>query len=262
MGALRLRLLILLWHGPFVVVMLSTAACPRPTASLSVEADAGSAMPRVRDAGGSAMPEVRDAGVDQADGANEPSKREALTKAVGTYKLASIQSNTGANTLLDIWTRQGRWSASSSHLVGGASGFHREAAAIELTREDIAALGSMSVVVDATLTVRVLAKGKILVQTPFDEARMDYRIHDRDAGDRSELSQLDANTRFVDGQWYLSFIDGVKYADVFATHSGFRFVDEERAGKSSLTYSPANDSFDMRLFPESCCDEDRFHFVK
>jgi hypothetical protein len=235
-----------------VLVVLGLAACSK-THPTQATPDTPVSVP---DAGDGASPSPADASIEGSAPVPTRSKRAALTKAIGTHALESISGFSGANTLYDVAKEHGRWTATTSMNIGGT----RQASSLHLTRQDVEAFGAMRVEVDGALTVRVLAKGKTLLETPFDESHMDYRFHAAH-DDRSELSKLQPSTRFVDDQLMLSLVDGVKYSDVFATKTGFIDADSA-AGPVTLSYAPADDSFEMHLYGASCCSEYDFRFVR
>ncbi len=92
-------------------------------------------------------------------------KRKTLTSLVGTHPLMAISASAGANTLLDFYKENGKWTADGSSLHQA----QREGFDIELIQDDYDKLASYTITVQADLTVVIACKNKHYFTIPFND---------------------------------------------------------------------------------------------
>jgi len=100
-------------------------------------------------------------------------KAAVLRGAQGTYSLKTISGSIGSQPQYDTWRERGAWRSTTWSISTG----RRVDDYASLTRADRALLDSMQVSVDAALTVRFSAAGKVLLEIPFAQGP-DYRVRE------------------------------------------------------------------------------------
>lgn len=100
-------------------------------------------------------------------------KRKTLTSLVGTHRLMAISASAGANTLLDFYKENGKWTADGSSIHEGT----REGFDIELIQDDYDKLASYTITVQADLTVVIACKNKPYFTIPFNDNGMLFDLN-------------------------------------------------------------------------------------
>ncbi len=173
-------------------------------------------------------------------------KRDMLGAAIGRYPLASISSFMGANALGDTLRENGRWKSFESSINGG----QREGQDIALTATDVALLNGLGVVVEADLSVRLVARGKTVLQIPFRPDGMDYRVDRPHSGVITDkLKKLSAATIVRDERVYLLVRDGVDYSDRLS--GSFMATAGDIV---TVSYSLVEQTLSIEFKDGECCD--------
>jgi outer membrane murein-binding lipoprotein Lpp len=100
-------------------------------------------------------------------------KRKTLTSLVGTHPLMAISASAGANTLLDFYKENGKWTADGSSIHQA----QREGFDIELIQDDYDKLASYTITVQADLTVVIACKNKPYFTIPFNDNGMLFDLN-------------------------------------------------------------------------------------
>jgi hypothetical protein len=173
------------------------------------------------------------------------SKAAILTQAAGVYVLEGISGSMGANGMYDTWKEGRTWRSN----VSGISGGMRQASAVRLTRGDLTLLNSISVTVDAALTTRLHASGKVVLEIPFTPTGMQYNIskpHNSVVTD--QFARYGPDQSIVGDALVLLVRDEVDYN---AALSG---SFELQAGDIvTVSYLPMNNAFSVSFREGSCC---------
>lgn len=177
-------------------------------------------------------------------------KKEVLTQAIGVYKLHSISGALGVNTLFDTYKESGRWKSFSSNVIDGK----REATQIKLTNKDAMLLNDLVLEVDKNLHIKLLSGRKLLVEIPFNENGMDYKV---ESDTNSYFKDYNSNTIFSENQLILLASDNIDFSGVI-----FGNFDVIASDHLLLTYSQEADAFYLDIFRENCCDKNLFVFKR
>lgn len=177
-------------------------------------------------------------------------KKEALQDAVGTYYLESANGAIGANGMFDIFKENGAWKSAVSAISGGM----REGYENEISKDELSLLNSTRITVDSALAVRLIVREKMLLEIPFNETGMLYKM------DKPSLSVLDEvlkklapSTTYVEEELYLAALQSVDYSNALPV--------EVASGMLVLSYSPGSSSFRIHI-AQSCCDNNLLVFAK
>ena len=172
-------------------------------------------------------------------------KREMLGAAVGKYPLSSIASFAGANSLGDTLKKNGRWTSFESSISGG----RREGQEIPLAASDVALLNNLGIVVEPDLSVRLVARGKTVLQIAFRPDGMDYRLDGRHSEVIADkFKPMSTATIVLDERLYLLVRDGVDYT---APLSG-SFMSSA-SDIIVVSYSLVDKTISMQFKDGQCC---------
>ncbi|MBP0590759.1 hypothetical protein J8I87_13750 [Paraburkholderia sp. LEh10] len=181
------------------------------------------------------------------------SKREILTQAIGTYALDGISGAAGANGMSDSWRENGRWKSNVSAISMG----RREFSNVNLTREDLHRLNSMTVIVDASLTTHLSVDGKVLLSIPYRDASMQYEISQpHDSVIEDELKTMSPATTVHDEHLYLLASDAI---DLVTAMSGSYLLDDN-LDIVTVSYAIVDKTFEINLLNGNCCGGTVFTF--
>ena len=171
-------------------------------------------------------------------------KAAVLRAAIGTYPLQSIGGSEGANGMYDTW-REGRaWRSNFSSLSQG----RREASEADLTPADQKLLNSMQVSVDANLTTRFSAGGKVLLEIPYTpgpDVRMN-KPHNSVITDN--LARYSRKQSVVEDALSLLLRDEVDYSD--ALKGSYELNPSDVL---LVLYKPAEQAFSLEFHDGDCC---------
>ena len=199
--------------------------------------------------------EVHDYPTERFTANKSKSKKEILQDSIGVYALKSISGLLGANTLFETEKVNKNWQSGSSSISVGM----REQQDHALASDDIKLLNSMRIEVDTALTIKFFAREKLLLEIPFKEAGMQYRMnkpHSSVLDD--ELKNYSPATTFVDKNLYLAALDNIDFSDTISPNN-FLIVND---GIVTLSYSLENDSFEIKIQVAACCDNNTLTFAK
>ncbi|WP_347555294.1 hypothetical protein [Robbsia sp. KACC 23696] len=177
------------------------------------------------------------------------SKRDILTNAIGTYKLAKVSGSGGINTMWDTVIRNGRWKSDISNIGSG----RREESDVPLTPDDRWQLNNMTVTVDRSLTTQLSLAGKVLLTIPYRDSGMQYEItRQHDSVTDADLKNLPSSSIVQNETLYLLASDK---ADSIPTISGRYLHNDEydNAGIVTVSYSIVDKTFDIYLKANTCC---------
>ena len=180
------------------------------------------------------------------------SKKLILSEGIGEYKLNSISSLMGMNSLLDHQIENDKWIASGSSNSGGM----REGYDIDLSEDDLAKLNSMSIIISNDLTLSLSCNGTTFFNTPFKEDGMSYFLNKAPSEYSSYMSEnLTENNTIIDEYLYLYAKDKIAEADLeFLQFVGIL------ADAAVLKYNTKTKEFELTIFYGECCDNATFIF--
>jgi hypothetical protein len=139
------------------------------------------------------------------------SKKLILSEGIGEYKLNSISSLMGMNSLLDHQIENDKWIASGSSNSGGM----REGYDIDLSEDDLAKLNSMSIIISNDLTLSLSCNGTTFFNTPFKEDGMSYFLNKAPSEYSSYMSEnLTENNTIIDEYLYLYAKDNCEESEL------------------------------------------------
>ncbi len=177
--------------------------------------------------------------------AHEATKKEILQNAVGIYSLTEIEGYYIVHTS-DVHTRKegGKWMSFSSGVAGNRT---REIQDNTLSPSDIDMLNAMYVAVDTDLSVKFFAKGKLLLELPFNENGMEYHINEsaQDWYKASILEKLSPSTTLLNSDLYLAAIDNIDYSGTISSDN----FDLANSGAMIISYY--DPSFNIEIFGSS-----------
>lgn len=183
------------------------------------------------------------------------SKREILTKAIGTYVLDSISGSGGANTMWESWRKNGTWTSNVSSIEQA----RREFSDVDLSHDDLRVLNGMMISVDASLATHLAVGNKVLLTIPYRDAGMQYEINQpHDSTVEEDLAKMSPSTTVLDERLYLLARDAT---DLAQSMSG-NFLPLEHADIAILDYSVTAKAFEVYLRDGNCCDGAVFRFVR
>ncbi|VWD04073.1 hypothetical protein [Burkholderia contaminans] len=181
------------------------------------------------------------------------SKREILTRAIGTYVLDSISGSGGANGMWDSWREKGRWKSNISAIAMA----RREFSDVSLTREDLRRLDSMTITVDPALAIRLSVEGHVLLSIPYRDAGMQYEIgHSGDSTVENELKTLSPATTVHDEPLYLLARDAIDFVPAMSGS----FLPNDHLDIATVSYAVVDKTFDVYLQQGNCCGGTVFTF--
>jgi hypothetical protein len=181
------------------------------------------------------------------------SKREILTRAIGTYALDRVSGSGGANAMWDTWRDRGRWQSNVSSLEQA----RREASDVTLTREDLRRLNSMTVSVDNSLTTRLSVDGKVLLSIPLLEAGMQYEISlSHDSVVEDDLKTLSPATIVQDEYLYLLARDAIDFVPALSGN----YLPDDVMDVVTVRYSVVGKTFEVYVRDGNCCGGTVFTF--
>ena len=180
------------------------------------------------------------------------SKKLILTEGIGEYKLNSISSLMGMNSLVDHYIENGKWIASGSSNSGGM----REGYDIDLSKDDLAKLNSMSIIISNDLTLSLSCNGMTFFNTPFKEDGMSYFLYKAPSEYSSYMSEkLTENNTIIDEYLYLYAKDNCEESELT-----FINIAEISADAVVIKYDFKIKQFEMVLFYGDCCDNSTYIF--
>lgn len=184
--------------------------------------------------------------------AESSKKKELLASLIGEHSLESVSGFTGANTMMDYYIVDGKWTAGGSSNVGGM----REGFDLELTDADIQKLSTAKIIVKEDLSVVYSCNGKTYFDIPFKEDGMEYLLDKPSENYYSALPEnVDANSTFVNGILYL-------LAQNVAQEQLMNEIDimQLMADAVVISYNQEAGEFSMSLFYAECCDNSIYTF--
>jgi hypothetical protein len=182
------------------------------------------------------------------------SKKEILAAAAGSYTLSTISGAGGANAMWDTWNEKGRWTSTMSALSRG----RREASNIPLSNADRQLLDSMRVELSADMRLRLLARGKTVLDIPYRANGVQFEVKNGGASPVADLLKaLASGPSVVEEDLYLLVRDGV---DLSASLAG-QFQGDP-SGILLLSYSVSQARVDVRFVDPACCGESTFSFKR
>lgn len=199
-------------------------------------------------------PESHTSANQPAPAAESGKKAQLLKGLVGEHRLVAVSGFMGANTMVDYYLENGKWTATASSISGGK----REGYDAKLSAEALAKLQSMKIVVAEDLSVALLCKGKTYCKTPFQEQGMNYALQKPVDSYSADLPKdLNAGSTFVEHYLYLYANDGLSEQDL-------NDLDILPIGAEAVAirYNTESKAFDLLLFPADCCDNSSYTFKK
>lgn len=181
-------------------------------------------------------------------------KRKTMSALIGTHSLVSISGATGANTMLDYYQENGKWTAMGSSIYQA----RREAFDIGISEDDLQKLKSLKVQVSKNLTVSVLCNGKTYLKAPFVEKGFTYLLKKAPKDYIQEQyipAKLKASSIFLNDYLFL-------YAEDFISQEKIEEIDIVQVGAdvAVLMYSMKTKQFELCLFYGECCDASVYIF--
>ena len=180
------------------------------------------------------------------------SKKLILSEGIGEYKLNSISSLMGMNSLVDHHIENDKWIASGSSNSGGM----REGYDIDLSEDDLAKLNSMSIIISNDLTLSLSCNGMTFFNTPFKEDGMSYFLNKAPSEYSTYMSEnLTENNTIIDEYLYLYAKDNCEESELT-----FINIAEISADAVVIKYDFKIKQFEMVLFYGDCCDNSTYIF--
>lgn len=177
-------------------------------------------------------------------------KKTVLREAVGTYHLESVSGEVGANGMFDLLKKNGAWKSTSSAISGGM----REGYENALSKDELSLLNSTRITVDSALAVRFIVREETLLEIPFNEQGMLYKMDKPSLSVLDEvLKKLSPSTTYVEEELYLAALQSVDYSNALPV--------EVTRGMLVLSYAPGSSSFRIHI-ATSCCDNNMLVFAK
>lgn len=131
-------------------------------------------------------------------------KRKTLTKLIGVHNLQAIAAAAGANTLMDFYIENGKWTADGSSIHQA----QREGFDIELIQDDYDKLSSYKLIVQEDLTIVILCKEKPFFSIPYNDKGMVYQL--KQTNEHALLPpNFSENTLFNEDKLYLFATDQI-----------------------------------------------------
>ncbi len=182
------------------------------------------------------------------------SKSDVLSDAIGTYSFSYLAGGMGANSMFDTYNQKGKWHSSSSGIVS----LMREETNIDLSEADINLLNNLHIVVDDNRNVHVYAGLVELVNCPYNQTKMDYRIKKTDVAEVNEkLSALSANTIFNENHLILLAQNPINFSNILK--GNFDIIPSDNL---ILSYNFLNREFELEIFETTCCNSNILYFRK
>ncbi|MFM9967269.1 MAG: hypothetical protein ACKVQK_02520 [Burkholderiales bacterium] len=187
-----------------------------------------------------------------------PNKREILEDFRGEYLLVSMGGLSGANTLLDIYKRNGAWKASGSAISGGMrSGF-----SLDLNGRAKKILSTLKLVVDEELAVSIYSEDRRVAKFPYQEnggfkiKNIQRQGNDLLQGDRFQIFERSEYGNFHEGRLLLTTSDEFNFSELI--NFGVFAVEEEHAVAVDFVLG----GFDVRILNANCCDNVGLRFER
>lgn len=183
-------------------------------------------------------------GVDTSDGSVsfDIDKQTVLSTLIGRHKLTAIGGFSGY-TSVDYSFSDGKWSANGISSNGGAHMWE-----IELSKEELARLNSMAIVISADLTMTLTVNGKEYFRSEFNAAGMNYDLQ-RKPEDFGLNASMGPDTRVIDKKLYLFARENLSEAELEA-------IDVPGFGLNvGLIYFDIKSGLFVLELTEPCCDK-------
>ena len=183
------------------------------------------------------------------------SKKQILTRLIGSYELDNIDGSSGANFMFE--TRrdgQGEWASSNSEIVDRM----REGFIVELTQKDLNLLNNLKIEVDSNLKVILKSGTQVIFTSQFNEKGMDYNVNKVDDYELDEkLNSINESTIFSDDELMLYAKNGIDLENYLKG----RTFDVVLNDAMILSYDLFAAEFVLNIF-SSCCGTNTLIFKK
>jgi hypothetical protein len=179
-------------------------------------------------------------------------KKNILTSLKGSHKLESISGFMGANTMFDYGCEKGEWWGYGSSIYNAT----RTDYDIDLSKEEINKLKTMTINISEDLTITVLCKGKEYFKVPYKEDGMGYFLNKPTVEYFSVIpSNLKPSTLFLEDNLYLFAQDNIQETELDPINIAQHFVNAVL-----IVYNTKSKHFEMTLFNADCCDSSVYTF--
>lgn len=179
-------------------------------------------------------------------------KHEILTNLVGEFKLESIEGVQGANTMFDYYIKNGQWFCFYSSLEDGM----RDGSEEKLKVNDNKFLNSIKIEVFKDLSIKVFNGNKVLVEVPFIESGMDYKITKNESKLSAQFLELSPTTIFKDKNLML-LADDLIDPSIFFIGSPLEMLFSDNL---ILFYSLKDGEFVLEIFSSEFSESSTFTF--
>lgn len=178
------------------------------------------------------------------------SKKKTLNGLIGEYKLTHIDAFTGANNMMDYSIQKGEWVASGSSNSGGM----RENHDIDLSKDELASLQTMKIVVADDLSVTLFCNNKAYFKAPFQEDGMTYLLKNSPK-DLNMEEDLTKTTVFIGEYLYLYAKDNLSENEINSLNIAYVGGDVV-----VIKYNINSEYFEMTLFNGGYYDTSTYVF--
>ncbi len=184
-----------------------------------------------------------------------PDRREVLKGAKGQYKLTDISGFYGANTMTEIFRKNGVWRASGSEISGGMrTGFESL-----LSQNDRTLLSSFKLIVDETLGLRIYVKGVVVADLPFtDTPLFSFARTSKDQDETSRIEMYANADSFIGDKLHVATTDQITFTEYLP------FENTPISGEHviSVDYDPITHLFTIQVIDRRCCGSTSLSFLR
>lgn len=179
-------------------------------------------------------------------------KQKLLDSLKGDYYLESISGSLGANTMIDFWKENGRWSSNESSIVDG----QRDGYLVELPAEKAMALDALKITVADDLTLVISCITGEIQKIPFNPDGLLWSVSSPWSEFQSTVpKEVNAQTTFADDKLYL-FVSSLYSDEKFSCLNGDGFMVDSVV----LYYDLKDKKFVIQLFDSNCCSSVQYIF--
>lgn len=180
-------------------------------------------------------------------------KHGILTNLVGEFHLEHIEGVQGANTMFDYYMKNGEWYSFYSSIVEGM----RDGSEDKLNAIDDKFLHSLKIEVYEDLTIKLLQGSKILLEIPFIDSGMDFRISNSESGIHERIPELTRNTIFHNNNLILLANDSIDLNNQLGGSSLGLTASENLI----LSYSLKDGEFILEIFSTESIESNTLTFI-
>jgi hypothetical protein len=167
-------------------------------------------------------------------------KHGILKNLVGQFQLDHIEGVQGTNTMFDYYMKNGEWYSFYSSIVGGMRDGSEEK--LKLYENNI--LESLKIEIFEDLTIKLLEGSKILLEIPFIESGMDFKISNTESELPERFLELTKKTYFKDNNLMILADDSIDLSNFFVGLS----LDVIYSDNLLLIYSLKDGEFILEIF--------------